>query len=131
MLVFQSKNTKVEWLETERVVVKTVLGFIQKAELVEVFEKSLETLQKYQATKWMSDNRKISAYTAEDAAWIRDVWFPKAIQSTWKFYAILSPENIIGKMQRRKNYAYYAENGIKVETFSEPESALAWLRSQG
>ena len=131
MVVFESKNTRGEWLEDRNVVFKIVNGFIKGQELKDVFNKSLEAMIKHNSQKWLSDNSHVKPYLPEDSAWIKETWFPNAVKtSKWKYYGVVQPEDLLGKMQRGRNYSYYRENGIELQTFETIEQALAWLDSQ-
>ncbi|NQT26078.1 hypothetical protein HQ585_12025 [candidate division KSB1 bacterium] len=90
----------------------------------------LEVLKKYEATKWLSDDRQNSALPREDIEWSRTVWGPAAIKAGWKHWAIVQPRNIVGQMNIIKCIELYTKMGVNVKAFSDPDEALEWLEQQ-
>ncbi len=94
-----------------------------------VLDRGYEVLKANNATKWLSDDRGNSALRTEDAGWAQKEWFPRVAAAGWKFWAIVLPQNIVGKMNMRQFIAQYAEAGITVQVFTDPDEALKWLES--
>ncbi|NJN95751.1 MAG: hypothetical protein HC875_17380 [Anaerolineales bacterium] len=129
MLVYTTKNGQVEWLEAEKIVVKTFSGFIYGEEMKTAFNEGLEALKKNNGCKWLSDNRGLKPYRQEDVKWINDTWFPQALKAGWKYWAVLEPETILGQVSMRNFLDFYQQLGITLRVFHSMEDGLAWLNS--
>lgn len=93
----------------------------------EVLNTGAETLKKYGAAKWLSDDRKNMALSPEDTEWSKKDWFPRAVESGWKYWALVVPQNILGKMNMKEFVDEYFEKGLRIMVFSNPEDAMQWL----
>ena len=96
----------------------------------ETLNKGTELLKKYGAHKWLSDGRKNSALSKEDTDWGKTNWFPRAVEAGWKYWAIVQPEQVLGKMNMKRLAKTYSEQGVTAEFFSDPDDAMAWLEKQ-
>ena len=47
----------------------------------------------------------------------------------WKYWAIVMPDKIVGKMNMKRFIEDYSEKGLTIDIFSDPDEALAWLES--
>jgi hypothetical protein len=93
----------------------------------EVLNKGAETLEKYKATKWLSDDRKNSALSKEDTEWSKTNWFPRSIKAGWKYWALVVPQDILGQLNMKEFVDSYFEQGLRIMVFSKPEEAKQWL----
>ena len=62
--------------------------------------------------------------------WTQTDWFPRTVQVGWKYWALVMPEKIVGKMNMRQAVQAYTEKGIIVEVFADPDEAMSWLENQ-
>ncbi len=129
MILYTTKNGQVEWLETDKVVVKTFSGFIYGDEMQNAFNAGLEAVKKNRGSKWLSDNRGLKPYRQEDIKWINEVWFPQMLKAGWKYWAVLEPENILGQASMKNFLDHYQQMGITLRVFHTMEDGLAWLKS--
>ncbi len=129
MILCTTQNGQVEWLETDKVVVKTFSGFIYGDEMKAAFNAGLEALRKNNGCKWLSDNRGLKPYRQEDVKWINEIWFPQAIKVGWKYWAVLEPKNILGRSSMKNFLDFYQQMGITLRVFNTMEDGLAWLKS--
>ncbi|MBN2316531.1 MAG: hypothetical protein JXM79_21565 [Sedimentisphaerales bacterium] len=90
----------------------------------------VEIFKKYGAHKWLSDDRKNSALPKEDVDWAQTDWFPRVMKAGWKFWAVVMPEQAIGKMNMNRFIKTYSDQGLTAQVFSDPDDALAWLEKQ-
>jgi hypothetical protein len=95
----------------------------------DVLNRGLEAMEQYRATKWLSDDRRNSATTSEDANWAETVWFPHALAAGWKHWAIVLPENFVGQMNMKRFIEHNAAQGINVRVFTDPDKAFRWLEN--
>jgi hypothetical protein len=81
------------------------------------------------ATKWLSDDRGNSALSEEDSKWGVEVWFPQAKAAGWLYWALVVPHDMLGRINMTEFVMNYAQQGIRVAVFTEPEKALEWLQT--
>jgi hypothetical protein len=90
--------------------------------------KGTETLLKYGATKWLSDDRHHYVLPQEDQEWSTTVWFPATQQAGWKFWAIVKPERAVADLYLRRLAAGWSALGVVTELFTKPEPGFLWLK---
>jgi hypothetical protein len=88
-----------------------------------------EAMEKYGADRWLSDDRKNSATPGLDLEWARTVWFELVRKAGWKYWAIVQPEGVIGKLNMKREAEINAQKGVVARLFSDPDEAMAWLES--
>lgn len=97
----------------------------------EVFRRALmkgtEALQRFHASKWLSDDRLHYILPQEDQEWANSVWFPATQQAGWKYWAIVKPELAVADLYMRRIAAEWCAAGVKTELFSQLEPAMKWL----
>src|SRR5690349_19295593 len=86
-----------------------------------------EGMEKYRATKWLSDNRAHAALPPEDEAWAVKEWFPRAKAAGWKRWAIVKPAKLIGQVYLDRVSRLYADHGVEGRMFDDPDQAMTWL----
>lgn len=128
MLLYESKNSKVEWLEHEKIVVKTVYDFIYGEELRGAFEAGFDALVKYNGAKWLSDNHGLKMYRPEDMTWINEDWLPRMLKAGWKYWAAIEPKNVLGKWSMRNFINFFQQHGIVLQVFNCVEDGVKWLK---
>jgi hypothetical protein len=90
----------------------------------------VEAMRKHGAKKWLSDDRKNPVFSAEDQQWAQEVWAPQVIKAGWKYWAIVLPERALAKFRMEERAERYSKVGVTVKTFTDPDEALRWLKSQ-
>jgi hypothetical protein len=89
-----------------------------------------ESLKKNMAQKWLSDDRKNTVVNEEDLQWTSTVWRPMVTNAGWKYWAIVLPEKAVGKMNMNRIIEDYANTGVTVQVFRDPDDGLKWLKDQ-
>ena len=111
-----------------------VYHILHKYKYGEPFRKFLmtgvETLRKNKGTKWLSDDRSYATLTKEDLEWGPAVFAPAAIKAGWKYWAIVMPEKVVGRMAMAHVVELYGKLGVTVQIVESPEEGMAWLDSQ-
>ena len=92
-----------------------------------ILDTGAKTLEKYQASKWLSDDRGNSALPADDTEWSKSDWFPRAVKAGWKYWALVVPQDILAQMNLREFVDSYFEQGLRIAVFDDPEEAMKWL----
>lgn len=92
-----------------------------------ILERGLELFIQNGACKWLSDDRGNGPLTPEDSEWAVTSWSPRVTAAGWKYWAVVMPEKVIGQMNMTGWIKMYAQKGVTVAAFTEPEPALKWL----
>lgn len=101
--------------------------FMRKGLYQELVTAGVECLEKYSATKWLSDNRANPVVRHQDIDWVNTVSVPRAIRAGFKYWALVMPAKEIGKMQMRELSEELGRQGIAVKAYSDPDHAMEWL----
>lgn len=86
-------------------------------------------LKKHSLTKWLSDNRAIEGVTDEEAQWINTYWLPPTIAAGWKYWALVVPDTVMARMNMFQFVMEFAEKGVRVMVFTDPDKAMDWLET--
>ena len=89
----------------------------------------VEQLRQHAAAKWLSDNRRYAALPAEDMQWSQSTWFPQAREAGWRFWALVVPPDMFGRLSLSEFVFNYAQQGVTVQVFTDPDEALSWLEA--
>jgi len=127
-VVYESDYAIVRAYPETKIVHHEIKKFIFGEHFKDMMLKGAEAFEKYQCTKWLSDDRHNSALRPEDRQWGEEVWEPRIIESGWKAWALVMPEKVIGQMNMKQIVERYASMGIEVKAFTDPEEALTWLK---
>ena len=84
-------------------------------------------LKKNSACKWLSDDRSYSALPKEDVEWGVTYWGPKAVKAGWRYWAIVLPQSVLGKLSLGHIIDTYGELGLTVKVFTDPKEGMTWL----
>ena len=114
---------------TQKVVHHQLHKFMGPGKIREVLGKGVELIKRHRASKWLSDDRGNGAIPKEDSDWATQTFTPEAVRAGWKFWAIVQPEQAVGKMQMRRFIEANAKVGLTVRIFPDPDAAMAWLES--
>lgn len=91
--------------------------------------KGTQAMRKYNATKWLSDDRNNPVLSQSDLDWGRSVWFPQTLEAGWKYWAIVRPKAALAQMTMDEEAKRYAEFGITTKFYDDPIEAMKWLES--
>lgn len=119
------------WCHTDKKIIHhQVHKFLHGQAFRESLMAGAEAMKKYGAKKWLSDDRGSTVLDKADLEWGATVWSPRVIQAGWKYWAIVTPEKVLAKMNMEQLAKEYAAKGVTVKAFSDPEVAMKWLESQ-
>jgi hypothetical protein len=82
------------------------------------------------ATCWLSDDRANGPVSDRDEQWGTTIWFQQAKAAGWLYWAMVVPEDAVGKLNVKRFVELYRKSGIESQMFSDPKPALDWLREQ-
>ena len=114
----------------KKIVHHKIHKFVCGEPLQEALEAGAELLKKNGACKWLSDDRGYGALPKEDEVWGDEYWGPKAIASGWRFWALVLPKSVLGKMSIEHFVDVYSGMGVTVKVFTDPDEGMAWLDRQ-
>jgi hypothetical protein len=118
------------WFHPEKKIVHhQIHKFLYGDALREALNTGTGLLAEHKADKWLSDDRKNWALPPEDIEWSKTDWFPRTVKAGWKYWALVQPEKVVGQMNMKRFTEEYAQQGIIVQVFTDPDAALAWLES--
>jgi hypothetical protein len=128
IILIQNEYATLVYYPDTKIVQHTIHKPIGGQELRDVLTTGTKTLREYQASKWLSDDRGNSALSPEDTEWGMKEWFPRAIKAGWKYWALVVPQDILGRMNMKEVVDSYFEQGLRIAVFTNPEDALKWLK---
>ena len=90
--------------------------------------KGADAFIQYKCTKWLSDDKSNSVLRQEDVEWGQKNWEGRIINN-WKYWALIVPDKVVGKMSMKPLIDRYASLGVEVKLFENSDEALKWLKS--
>jgi hypothetical protein len=93
----------------------------------DALNRGVEVFQKHGAQKWLSDDRAMPALSKEDLEWGDKDWFPRVAKLGWKYWAIVTPEKVVGQLTLKRLAEAYKTRGVTTQFFSSPDEAKKWL----
>ncbi|MFX1252790.1 MAG: hypothetical protein ACFFCZ_14380 [Promethearchaeota archaeon] len=127
--IVDNESITMWYYPNEKIIAHRVHKFIRGQILRDALLKGTEVLKQNGAQKWLSDDRNNVAIPAAELEWGKTVWVFQAMEAGWKYWALVQPEMVIGQLSMRRLIQSYAEVGLIVQLFSDPEKALEWLNS--
>ncbi|MEA4895112.1 MAG: STAS/SEC14 domain-containing protein [Oscillospiraceae bacterium] len=130
MIYYQQPFAEIEYDQVNQVVIVTYKSYMTSAQLREVFNKGLECVEKYKATKMLADSRNFVTIRQEDQEWINNDYMPRAVKTTIKKFASVLPENMIQKQvlaKMRTDAVKKVPTGSQGQSFASIQEAMNWL----
>ena len=127
--IFKNEQMSVFYLQDDKIIYHIMHGQVEGKPFRDAILAATDALMKNKACKWLSDDRLNPALKQADQSWILEVWQPKVLKAGWKYWAIIMPEEAIGKMRMSVMASQYAKLGVTVNAFSSPDEGLKWLKS--
>ena len=121
-------HSNLQWIREGKILLKTIEGICSGPELQILFNAGYEKVMKEEGVKWLSDNRRVRPYADEDVQWINENWLPRMLKIGWKYWGHVEPVTALGSINM-KNFDFYKDRGLIVETFKSLEDGIAWLQS--
>jgi len=92
-----------------------------------ILNTGVDAMEKYKASKWLSDDRENSALSPEDTEWSKNNWFPRAVKAGWKYWALVVPQDVMAQLNLQEFVDSYSEQGLRIMVFTDPDEAMEWL----
>jgi hypothetical protein len=127
IVIVTNEYITLEYLTDKKIIFHTIHKPVGGQLLRDVLNAGTETLDKYGACKWLSDDRKNGPLSEEDREWGFNDWNRRTIEMGWKYWALVVPQEVAdaGTMTPTINALY--DLGLRVMVFTEVEDALGWL----
>ena len=130
MTIIDNEYASLWFHPTNKIVHHQFHQFVHGAHFRQILERGAEVFEQNGSQKWLSDDRDNSALLQEDSQWAIDVWQPRVMNAGWKYWALVMPKKVVGKMNMKQFVEMYRDQGITVEVFEEADQALQWLERQ-
>jgi hypothetical protein len=99
-------------------------------EFRELLGTGAKTLERFGASKWLSDDRGNTLLKPHDEEWAATEWLPRVIAAGFKFWGIVLPMPAIGKLNMQRIASEHARRGIVSRIETMPQAAFDWLKAQ-
>ena len=96
---------------------------------MEALDKGSDALRRYQATKWLSDDRNHYVLPLEVQDWCQKEWFPKTKQAGWRYWAVVEPVDSLAKLNIARVATTFKSLGVCAKLFTTVDEGRAWLLS--
>ena len=114
----------------EKMVHHIVHKYVQGDDFRKLMTAGADAFLKHRCTKWLSDDRSSTALKKEDVEWGQQNWEGRILGHGWKYWAIVLPQNAIGKMTMNPIVERYASKGVEVKAFDNEDQAMKWLQQK-
>lgn len=102
--------------------------YATSAQLRFVHECALDLLRRHALHKMLGDDSALTLIPADDQAWLREDWMPRALSGGLKAVASKCPNGFFGK-QSVANVMSQAPREIAMRSFDKLDEARAWLQT--
>jgi hypothetical protein len=126
--ILENEAMKLYYHDDAKIVHHEMVRYPGARLLESVLTRGLDLLRERGAQKWLSDDREGGALPKSHHEWGEQVWGPRAAAAGWRYWALVPPADVIGKMNMARLIKTYAAMGVTVELFQSPEQGLEWLR---
>lgn len=127
--IFSNEQMTVRYLQEEKIIYHTMHGQVSGQPFRDAILAATKVLKDNKATKWLSDDRLNPSLKKEDQEWTSKVWQPQVLEAGWKYWAIIMPEEAIGKMRMSIMASQYLQLGVTVKAFSRLDEGFSWIKS--
>ena len=118
------------WYHTDKKIVHhQIHKFVSGSQFRQFLTAGAEVLEKYRASKWLSDDRGNSVLAKDDVEWSQRMWAPRAVRAGWKYWAIVQPGKVLAQVAMERLVEEYSKQGVTAKFFSDVEQATKWLES--
>ena len=127
--VFENDTYAMWFHGPDKVVHHEIKKALNPGDLRTILGKGVDLMRRNHAHKWLSDDKGNGAIPQADSQWAMDTFVPQAVQAGWKFWAIIQPDQAVGKLQMKRFIDANAKVGLTVRTFPNADAAMTWLKS--
>jgi hypothetical protein len=129
IIIAHNEFMTLEYLPDKKIIYHTIHQPIGGQPLRDVLNAGTETLARYGACKWLSDDRKNGPLSEEDREWGYNDWNKRTIGVGWKYWALVVPKALVDAGTMQPTIAALFELGLRLQVFTNVEDAFQWLES--
>ena len=129
-LILTNQYATLRYYPDERIVHHVFHRPAGGADFRAVLDAGAEALARNEAVKWLADDRMNANLSSDDLQWTKTDWFPRAVRTGWKFWALVVPIEAMPRLSVAEFVERYYEVGIKLMLFIDPDLAWRWLKER-
>lgn len=126
---FSNEHATLWFYPKEKIVHNQFHKYVGGEGFRKVLRNGTEFFVKNNCEKWLSDDTNLSVVNQEDADWATNEWYSQIKNAGWKYWAMVKPKNIIGKMSLKRHVNNVRDEEITMKVFEKEEDALNWLKN--
>jgi hypothetical protein len=128
--ILSNEYVSLVYHEDKKIVHHTFLKPVGGQPFKDILLAGVDCFIKYGATKWLSDDRQNSELYPEDRKWATNVWSKLVQDAGWKSWALVVPNDMMGRLNLVEFVNMYSKRGVRVQVFTKLEEAIDWLDQQ-
>jgi len=106
-------------------------GFIKSDEFKSIAENLHQIRIDNKSNKQLNNIEDMKVLTEDIRVWLKDVWFPKAIETGLNYFAFVVPKDIVGGLSMKEaNKEAQSVPNMEIKYFDNETSAREWLKSK-
>lgn len=127
MTIIDNKHVTLMYHPETKIVHHIFHQTVQGEVFRETLNAGMEVFKKYEAHKWLSDDRKNSVLPEDDTEWAKTVWFPQVLEAGWHYWALVWPPSSLAVINLKEFIDVYRPFGLRVMVFKDSQPAMKWL----
>lgn len=127
IIVLENEYITVQYLPDKKFISHVVHKPIPHLPLKDALNAGTEALIKYNACKWLSDDRLNGPLAPESVEFGFKEWGPRTIKAGWKYWADVVPQQLVAAGALAPVMQAYFEMGLRMQVFSDVQAATEWL----
>ena len=127
--IIDNQHARLIYDDEKRIVHHQFHSTLDSETLRAVLQNGIDMLKKHKAVKWLSDNRAIGPHSEEDTRWINEYWLPTAVAAGWKYWALVVPDDFMGRINMAEFINSFHERGVRIMVFTKLDEAQHWLEN--
>ena len=129
-LILENEHVTLWYYPALKIVHHQMVQAPSSEEFRQLLTEGTDTLERFGAIKWLSDDRGNTLLKPQDEEWAQREWLPRVLRAGFKFWAIVLPNAAIGKLNMQRLATLHAQFGIVSRVETTPYPAFEWLKAQ-
>ncbi len=106
-------------------------GFVNSDEFKRIAEDLHQVRIDNRSNKQLNNIEDMKVLTVDIREWLKDVWFPRAIETGLKYFAFVVPKDLVGSLSMKDaNEEAQFIPDMEIKYFDNETSAREWLKSK-
>jgi|GEM_PF-1142475 len=125
-------DTKTSYYDNEsKAAIGIFKGFVTPGEFKNIANSLHEIRTANKSNKQLNNIEDMKVLTEDIRIWLKDEWFPKAVETGLNYFAFVVPKDLVGKLSMKDaNKEAQAVPNMEIQYFDNEVSAKKWLKSQ-